>query len=516
MRRTTLAALLGLSLLGAFAACGQNQDVIGHGTSTTTGTAGGWNIGPGVDCENGPNYTNCPCNPGDTIACYTGPVATRDVGACHDGVQTCEEQQELRYAFGACDGEVLPSAANGQCVAPVTPDGGPPPAGDDEHVVQVANLGLTLCAVTTAGHVACNGLYPGDGTTPDGSASVTTLKWVPGLTDAVAVSGNSGPCVLQSTGSVACWGQNESGQAGDGTTVTPRTSPVKVSGLSDAVEIVSGTWHVCARRATGEVVCWGDNCIGQLGDGNGHHTKYADQVCAQHTIPTPVPVKVAGITDAVQIAAGAFHTCARLKSGSVKCWGGPGQVVGDGSSGLASHPPDQPDWLVHPSPVDVVGLTDAVDLSAGGGVTCAVRSNGVVACWGGGIGSSTLPPNVVPTPLAGLSGAKTLRMGQSVVCALLASGAVRCWGGNQWGGLGNGSILSFGDFTETSVPGSPVVGLSDASLLDMANTDAPCAVRATHDGVCWGEDVLGSMVKDAQGHTSSKYFTKPTPIVLPQ
>lgn len=123
MRRMILALTLGLLLPCAFAACGSNRDTVGQ---QNTGGGGGFQVGPGVDCMNGPDYTNCPCNAGDTKTCYTGPPATRGVGACKDGVQTCEERQELRYSFGPCTGETLPSETNGGCVAP---DAGPPDTG---------------------------------------------------------------------------------------------------------------------------------------------------------------------------------------------------------------------------------------------------------------------------------------------------------------------------------------------------------------------------------------------------
>jgi alpha-tubulin suppressor-like RCC1 family protein len=519
MYRTKLSAALALTLFSALAACSGNNDTAGR-VGATGGSGGiGIGIGDGVDCVNGPNHTDCPCTAGESVACYTGSAATRGIGACKDGVQTCTEKQELHFSFGPCTGEVLPSAADactpGDACGAGCSDGGPP-TGDDQHVVQVDNLGVTLCAVTTAGHVACGGQYPGDGVPI--TSGTTALQWVPGISNAIAISGNTGPCVLQSTGKVVCWGQNEHGQCGDGTaTVALQAAPLEVKGLTDAVEIASGVWHTCARRATGEVVCWGDNCIGELGDGNGHNPMYPNAMCAQPSgIPTPNLVKVVGITDAVQITAGTWHTCARLKGGAVKCWGiaANGQL-GDGSSGLANDPPLSPTWMVHASPVDVVGLSDAVDVAAGNGTTCAVRANGQVACWGGGEngggGTKLLETSVVPVVNPALTGVTTMRIWAPVVCALLKTGEVTCWGGNQGAGLGNGMLLPANNYTQTTAPGSPVLGFSDAIRLDVG-----CAVRSTHTGLCWGRDTLGSNVKDGQGQTSNKYFLTPTEIVLPK
>jgi hypothetical protein len=155
MRRSTLAAALSLpiTLAAALAACGTNHDTIGHGTSTAsnTGASGGWSPGPGVDCDDGPNYTECPCSPGDTRVCYTGPLETRGAGACHDGVQTCAELQELRYGFGPCTGEVLPSADNGGCTGPSPSDGGAPDAPDSGPPPEVGCFGS--CAPGAAASV---------------------------------------------------------------------------------------------------------------------------------------------------------------------------------------------------------------------------------------------------------------------------------------------------------------------------------------------------------------------------
>lgn len=66
----------------------------------------------GNDCANGPDFTGCPCTPGDTKVCYTGPSGTEGVGPCRAGTQTCTTSGELSSVFGPCTGEVVPSAAD--------------------------------------------------------------------------------------------------------------------------------------------------------------------------------------------------------------------------------------------------------------------------------------------------------------------------------------------------------------------------------------------------------------------
>ena len=65
------------------------------------------------DCDGGSDFTGCPCQLGETRHCYTGPAATRDVGTCKDGIQTCKLAGEVSPVFGPCTGEVLPGPA--QC-----------------------------------------------------------------------------------------------------------------------------------------------------------------------------------------------------------------------------------------------------------------------------------------------------------------------------------------------------------------------------------------------------------------
>src|SRR6185295_2870242 len=135
-------------------------------------------------------------------------------------------------------------------------------------VAAVSGGGVHTCAALTNGTVACWGENEfgqlGDGT----NFSSTTPVQVSGITGAVAVSlGWRHSCALLSSGTVQCWGQNEFGQLGDGTT-TNRNTPVQVSGITGAVGITAGWWHhSCAVLGNGTVRCWGVNDWGQLGNG---------------------------------------------------------------------------------------------------------------------------------------------------------------------------------------------------------------------------------------------------------
>ena len=131
-------------------------------------------------------------------------------------------------------------------------------------------------------------------------------------------------CAILDDGSVSCWGSNNYGQLGDGTT-TDRNTPTQTSSLGTdrtAVAITAGDYHTCAILDDGSVSCWGCNNYGQLGDGTTTDRNTPTQTSSLGTDRT-----------AVAITAGAYHTCAILDDGSVSCWGdnGYGQL-GDGTT----------------------------------------------------------------------------------------------------------------------------------------------------------------------------------------
>jgi alpha-tubulin suppressor-like RCC1 family protein len=121
-----------------------------------------------------------------------------------------------------------------------------------------------------------------------------------------STSGHS--CGLATNGSAYCWGNNSSGQLGDGST-TSRGQPTGVGGGFAFAAISVGSNHTCAIRAGGTAFCWGSNVSGQLGDGT----------TAQHSDARPV-LPPSGVTF-TYISAGDSHTCAVASSGVVYCWG---------------------------------------------------------------------------------------------------------------------------------------------------------------------------------------------------
>lgn len=248
---------------------------------------------------------------------------------------------------------------------------------------------LHTCALTTSGDVKCWG-YNTYGELGIGSADYNAHPIpldVSGLTSGVSAiaAGYYHTCALTTSGGVKCWGWNDNGQLGDGTTTT-RTTPVDVVGLTSGVSAIAAGWqHTCAVTTSGGVKCWGYNTYGELGDGT--------------TTQRTTSVDASGLTSGVSsIVAGGGHTCAVTTSGGVKCWGDNGRgQLGDGTTTQRT------------TPVDASGLTSEVSaIAAGYGYTCAMTTSGGVKCWGwnyyGQLGDGTTADRHTPVDVVGFGG----------------------------------------------------------------------------------------------------------------
>ena len=200
--------------------------------------------------------------------------------------------------------------------------------GTNREAVAISSGGYHTCVILDDGSVSCWG-YDGYGQLGTTSGSSTnypqpTSSLGAGRTAVAISSGQSHTCAILDDGSVSCWGANNNGQLGDGTT-NRRYSPTQTSSLGSArtaVAISSGEYHTCAILDDGSTSCWGRNDYGQLGDGT----------MTQRNTPTQITSLMTGPT-AVAISAGNGYTCAILNNGSVSCWGknSVGQL-GDGTT----------------------------------------------------------------------------------------------------------------------------------------------------------------------------------------
>jgi len=326
------------------------------------------------------------------------------------------------------------------------------------------------CALSTSRGAWCWGANPygqiGDGTKTIRLEPVDVVGLSSGIQYLTA--GGTHTCALNELGGVSCWGNNWSGQLGDGT-LTDRTSPVVVENLaSRVIALTAGVSHTCALTDQGGLLCWGHNWSGQLGDGTDQNR--------------PLPVAVIGLSDGVRaVTAGGYHTCALLESSGVMCWGGnsAGQL-GDGST---------TDRYL---PVAVVGLSGNVRaVSAGAFHTCALLESGDLQCWGentfGQLGDGTTLDRLKPVGVVGLwAKARGLAAGSAHTCALTRRGGIKCWGDNSYGQLGDGSF-------DSSILPVNVVGLT-SGVRDLAAGYAHTCVLPGEGGMrCWGHNSHGQL-----------------------
>jgi len=337
-----------------------------------------------------------------------------------------------------------------------------------------AGFGQT-CAVTGPNNAAkCWGRNDygelGIGTT---TSSLTPVG-VSGLSSKVAAvsAGGSRSCALMTSGALKCWGT----LPGNGTGSS--LSPVSVTGLSSGVKSVSaGGTFTCALTTAGSVWCWGSGSLGQLGNGL--------------LTGSSVPVTPTGLSAGVAaISVGAQHACALTTSAGVKCWGWNNY----GETG------DQSGATTTAQPIDVAGLpTNIVAISVGGYHSCVVTSTGEAWCWGenqvGQLGDGTTVDRPTPSPVSGLSGVVSMTGGTYHSCAIAAGGAAYCWGSNNSGQLGNGSA------TDSWQP-VLVVGLSSGVVQISGGRFHTCSVDAAGQAKCWGNNIWGQI---GDGTTTVRY-----------
>ena len=318
------------------------------------------------------------------------------------------------------------------------------------------------CALFPDGHVECWGdntfgaLGVGQSSGPEMCVGRQVVSYpcstsplaVSKLVGATAIaSGGGHSCALLGDGTVACWGRNASGELGTGTAAGPEectsddvacsTTPVPVAGLGAVTAIAAGGSYTCALLGSGTVECWGDNSLGELGDGS--EVDYS-----------ATPVTVAGLSDVTSIGAGSGHACALRSDGTVVCWGDnqAGQL-GNGTTG-----PDTCGMTPCSRTRVTVGLLPKTTAIAVGALdTCALLSDGSVECWGDNVSgelgdgvrggpqicTSGVACSKKPVAVYGLAGVTAIAIGGPVACAVIGGTTVECWGDNTFGELGNGT-----------------------------------------------------------------------------
>ncbi len=371
-----------------------------------------------------------------TISTTPGAAATRQTAATP---QTAASFSLI--AWGAGNGGQLGNGSTTTAASPV------PVSLPSGTTVTAAAVGAThALTVTQSGSVLAwgtnNSGQLGNGTTTSTTTPVTVS--LPSGTTATAVSAGTGfSLALTSSGSVLAWGANGSGQLGDGTGTT-RTTPVAVhlpSGTT-VTEVSAGSTFALALTSSGQILAWGGNKDGELGNlsGNGSSTP----------VPVTLPALPSGVTVA-DIAAGGTFGLARTSNGEVFAWGaGASGQLGDGATAAST-----------PVAVALPSGASATHISAGAATGYALTGSGAMA-WGAGtsgqLGNGTtansstpvavsLPSSVTPVFLAG---------GSQGAVVSTHDGTLFTWG---TGALGAGTSV-----TSSATPVSAPVPSGDSAF----------------------------------------------------
>jgi len=229
-----------------------------------------------------------------------------------------------------------------------------------------------------------------------------------------------------------------------------------VAGAGTYRIVRGGTAHTCAIDVEGPVRCWGDNSVGQLG--NGARTS--------QLLPTPVRLPRGAV--AVALATGAYHSCALLNDDRVMCWG----ANGNGQLGILGDP-------VSVEPREVPGVR-ASAIGAGDAHTCAALRSGAVRCWGldtsGQLGTGERTDGA-PGRLTVIPGREDVRAvvaGAGHSCALTRGGWVWCWGGAHAGTSPHVRRVGRGPYVAITAAG-----------------DGSCAVPFGRVAECWTSVATG-------------------------
>ncbi|MBV8464234.1 MAG: hypothetical protein JO368_13135 [Acidimicrobiales bacterium] len=327
---------------------------------------------------------------------------------------------------------------------------------DAGYCAQLASGGVDCWGRGVEGQLGDGNFYPGS---PYGSATPVQVTGVNGsgiLTGVASITGDSYQsfCAVLRSHQVDCWGNDESGEIGGGSTANSAT-PVQVEGVSGVGKLtgvrslVTANASVCALLSSKGVDCWGNGSSGDLGNGTLSNSD------------TPVHVRGVGgrgtLGAVSALSPGGQSVCALLTSGGADCWGsGPDGELGNGRFADSTTP-------VRVEGVRGGNLSRVATLLGDSSGHCAGLTSGEADCWGfgyeGELGNGTFynttRPYGSPKPVqvAGTSGGVLVGVASLASysaysvsrCSLLASGGVDCWGYGADGELGNGTFYATND-----------------------------------------------------------------------
>jgi len=348
-----------------------------------------------------------------------------------------------------------------------------------------SNIYVT-CGLSMDDKLACWG-YGGEGSRASGNASyhgylashwgdsLSYIDFGSGLTVKDFDVGYRGGCAILANNDVACWGRNDNGAGGHGTTADKGDSAAEignnflmtdVGSVSTPVQISRGFYNSCVRFASGQLKCWGygnygQNGIGsaaQIGDGAG---EMGDSL--------PFINLGTGLTS-TQVCSGESFNCSLLNNNGVKCWGlnNRGQLGIGSTATIGDAAPELGDNLAY---VDLGTGRTATKISCGRYHACAILDNESLKCWGeagsGQLGTgSTNDIGNVPGEMGDSLPAINLGTNKFVIdvntgaehtCAVLDDNSVKCFGRNSEAQLGLGHRTNIGTLDVTMGDSLPAV-----------------------------------------------------------
>ena len=278
-------------------------------------------------------------------------------------------------------------------------------------------------------------------------------------------------CGVLNNGKIYCWGQNGNGQLGDGTT-NAAVIPVAVTGNDFWIDVAAGWNHTCGIKSDGKLLCWGERYGGKIGSGAGT----GDQL-------TPVEVTGGGIW--TQVSAGEDTSCGIKSNGRAYCWGARDYGrIGDGGATTGAQL----------TPILVAGGGTWKKISTDQTHTCGLKMDNSAWCWGSGeyrkTGRPTNPTTDTNTPINIFGGANSwldIDAGNGHTCGIRSDGSARCWGLNDEGQLGIGSTTNSGANASPEVTGGGIWLKIDAGYKQS------CAIRNDGTLSCWGQNQEGEV-----------------------